>query len=485
MSPTTSANEHRQQLRAYGTPLVEYHGHGTVRWKNGTSKDLAFEAGQFSSGKIIVAGRYHDSDPTFLFGGGSTELEVEEFSGVTIEGWKLRSIDRLTSTNYLPRTREEGSYDAFRLNQLECERLPDAAAIDEYRFGLVNFRCEGNRATVVQRPGGTHYLRGLAVSLKVGGANVDCAIVSVEDSDDLHRRVITDKSCAVLAELIVPATATQNPEELRNAVGDLCTVLSVMRGTKVQWIYCHEWASGVVSTIHRAGITKAYSPLAPIDSGHESALAAAEFIERGLTVLASSPILGQDRAVVDAYLDAKVEHDFLETRASKVALAIEKLKQAFLQCGMSQVEEFITDDAEFKKIVPSVMEATVRAMEAGGIPTQKARLIAAHGKICGLNRTGFRGVLKGLCRASGLSVPSSEIELFLKCRDYLVHTGRFYCQAGTPEERDEVPPSASPLEEFCFLISFLDRLYLKLFGYTGAYFDWRDFPQEDKRRHLP
>jgi hypothetical protein len=45
MSPTTSANEHRQQLQAYGTPLVEYHGHGTVRWKNGTSKDLAFEAG--------------------------------------------------------------------------------------------------------------------------------------------------------------------------------------------------------------------------------------------------------------------------------------------------------------------------------------------------------------------------------------------------------------------------------------------------------
>src|SRR5687768_8468962 len=52
MNPTTSANEHRQQLQAYGTPLVEYYGHGTVRWKNGTSKDLAFEAGQFPSGKI-------------------------------------------------------------------------------------------------------------------------------------------------------------------------------------------------------------------------------------------------------------------------------------------------------------------------------------------------------------------------------------------------------------------------------------------------
>jgi hypothetical protein len=140
-------------LQAYGTPLVEYHGHGTVRWKNGTSKDLAFEAGQFPGEKIIVAGRYQDFDLTFLFGGGAPELEVEEFSGVTSEGWTLRSVGRVLSTNYLPRTREEGAYDAFRLNQLECERLPNAAAIDEYRFGLVNFRCEGNRPVAVQRSG--------------------------------------------------------------------------------------------------------------------------------------------------------------------------------------------------------------------------------------------------------------------------------------------------------------------------------------------
>jgi hypothetical protein len=57
MNPTTSANQHRRQLQPYGTPLFEYQGQGTVRWKNGTSRNLAFEAGQFSTGKIIVAGR--------------------------------------------------------------------------------------------------------------------------------------------------------------------------------------------------------------------------------------------------------------------------------------------------------------------------------------------------------------------------------------------------------------------------------------------
>jgi hypothetical protein len=139
MNPTTSANQHRRQLQPYGTLLFEYQGQGTVRWKNGTSRNLAFEAGQFSNGKIIVAGRYDDFDSTFLFGGGGPEPEVEEFLGVTSVGWMLRSVGRVTSTNYLPRMHEEGAYDAFRLNQLDCERPADAPTIDDYRFGLCRF----------------------------------------------------------------------------------------------------------------------------------------------------------------------------------------------------------------------------------------------------------------------------------------------------------------------------------------------------------
>src|SRR5262249_54035120 len=106
MNPTTSASHDRRQLQPYGTPLFGYQWQGTVRWKDGSSKPLAFEAGQFSNGKIIVAGRYDDFDSTFLFGGGAPEPEVDEFLGVTSEGWTLRSVGRVTSTNYLPRMHE-------------------------------------------------------------------------------------------------------------------------------------------------------------------------------------------------------------------------------------------------------------------------------------------------------------------------------------------------------------------------------------------
>jgi hypothetical protein len=72
-----------------------------------------------------------------------------------------------------------------------------------------------------------------------------------------------------------------------------------MRGTKVQWIYRHDWAAGVVRTSHRAGITQTYSPWAPLDSDHDDVSGSAQFIVGGLAAIESSPILRQDRAVVD------------------------------------------------------------------------------------------------------------------------------------------------------------------------------------------
>jgi hypothetical protein len=120
-------------------------------------------------------------------------------------------------------------------------------------------------------------------------------------------------------------------------------------------------------------------------------------------------------------------------------------------------------------------------LENGGIPAEQAASIASEVKVRSLNRTAFRRILKALCRHASLTVPSKEIELFILCRDYLVHTGQFYCQGGTAEEWAKYQPAASPLEEYCFMISFLDRVFLKLFGYSGEYFDWRDFPHDQTK----
>jgi hypothetical protein len=349
----------------------------------------------------------------------------------------------------------------------------------------VNFDFEGTVRVTIERPSGTHYTQGLPVTLSVGDRIVTGVIVAVEDGNHLHRRVITHKSAEVLAELVVPKTEGIEGADLVGAVNDLGVVLSVMRGTKVVWVYRHDYSENqIVHTTHRSSIVKAYSPWAPIRGDYEHRAASAAFLPKGLEALSMSPVLKADRAVVDAYRDAKVEHDFLETRAGKVALAIEKLKHTFLRSGAAEVDEYVVPDATFRPLAADIVKAMRPILEQAGIPESKAALIASEGKARGLNRMAFRGILKALCRLASLTVPSREIELFIMCRDYLVHTGQFYCQGATDEERANVPPPATPLEEFCFLISFLDRVFLKLFGYSGEYFDWREFPNHHKLRTL-
>ena len=472
-------------LDDYGRALISYSGTGTVNWDDGSSNALTFNAAQFADGRIVVLGHYANDDAFRWFGGGD-HSEPTGFTGVTSEGWTLTSEGNARSTNYLPKTTIEGSYAALRLNQLECSRVTTLEVTD-HRFGLVNFDFEGTVGVTVARPGGTHYTRGLPVALTVGDRTITGAIVAVEDADHLHRRVMTHKSAEVLAELVVPKTDGIDGAEFVGAVSDLCVALSVMRGTKIVWVYRHDFSGNqIVHTTHRSSIVKAYSPWAPLRGDHDNRAASAAFVHGGAAALSTSAVLKADRSVVDAYLDAKVEHDFLETRAGKLALAIEKLKHTFLRSGVAAVGEYVVPDATFQPLVADIVKTIRPILENAGIPADKVALIASEGKVGGLNRAAFRGILKALCRYASLTVPSKEVELFILCRDYLVHTGQFYCQGGTAEEWANVPPAATPLEEFCFLISFLDRVFLKLFGYSGEYFDWRDFPHDQaKTRTLP
>ena len=454
-------------LDSYGRALISYTGRGTVSWENGTSSALNFAAAQFPDGRIIIVGRYEREDAQLWFGG-SDDPEPVSFTGSTPEGWSLRSAALIRSTNYLPKRTEAGSYSALRLNQLECFRDATVGPVTQHRFGLVNFDFEGTVSVTVERPSGTHYTRGLPVTLSVGDRTVAGVIVAVEDEDHLHRRMITHKAAEVLAELVVPKSEGIEGADLVGAVNDLGVVLSVMRGTKVVWVYRHDYSENqIVHTTHRSSIVKAYSPWAPFRGDYEHRAASAAFIPTGLKALSTSPVLKADRAVVDAYLDAKVEHDFLETRGGKVALAIEKLKHTFLLSGAAEVEEYVVPDATFRPLVADIVAAIRPILEQAGIPESKAAMIASEGKVRGLNRLAFRGILKALCRHASVTIPSREIELFIMCRDYLVHTGQFYCEGATDDDRANVAPPATPLEEFCFLISFLDRLFLKLFGYSG------------------
>jgi hypothetical protein len=123
-------------------------------------------------------------------------------------------------------------------------------------------------------------------------------------------------------------------------------------------------------------------------------------------------------------LDAKAEADYLEMRGVKFAVAMEILKTLFR-------------------------------------------------KSMNINGGAFKSLIQNLCNSINLSVSKQEIDLFVKCRNSLIHEGEFFCITAKPKQRKRFHALGTQTEEYLFLVNFLDRVFLKLLGYSGPYIDWR------------
>lgn len=236
--------------------------------------------------------------------------------------------------------------------------------------------------------------------------------------------------------------------------------------------------------IHSSRVTKPYCPLAVIDPRCDGRYETKVFLEQAYSAYVSKRDSHRlNRGTIDAYLDAKAENDYLETRGVKLAVALEMLKAVFLELPDSSAKEFVLDQEDFKKHVHPISKAIERILEQEGVEKDDRKAICSEKKIEGLNRRAFRYFIDKLCKQVGLKVEVKEIELFVECRDKLVHKGRFYCEAASREEREKCPPLPSKTDEYFFLVNFLDRIFLKLLGYSGTYIDWHA-PERPDRSQL-
>ena len=80
----------------------------------------------------------------------------------------------------------------------------------------------------------------------------------------------------------------------------------------------------------------------------------------------------------------------------------------------------------------------------------------------GLNRQPFSRTLREMCSHVGLDVTPEEVWLLVRSRNSLVHCGRFYCETATPEDGRRCPPMGRAWGEYCFLIDFFERFFLRL-----------------------
>ncbi len=454
-------------LSYYGVPLAQYYGDGVLTLKDGKAASCRFEAGQLTSGDVLLLCDFLAPPPPPL------SISAERFEGTTSDGFRIRADKGIDGVNYLPDTpndRSWGVWAAFRLREMDV-RMNEGDGEATAQFGLTNFRFTGTE------PGQAPNVSGqvLPVSLKSASGTAELSIVRVEQYERIMKRLQTLKGIEVTSEVAGDIPGDGGMQRLRQVVNDVCYLLSVARGTKVEWIYCDQYSrSGeLIMRTHCSRITKPYCPLATIDPRAEWSAETKVFVEQAYPVyLKRRESYKLNRGLIDAYLDARSEADYIQGRGIKLAVGLETLRELFLETGHPGVGRYIIQKARFHKLIASIQDALHEVLKTSDVCRAQRDAICAEGKLAALNRRSFRHILNKLCKHIGIKPSPRDLSLFIQARNSLVHTGRFYSTTATPDQRAEDPPVPSPADEFFFLVNFLDRIFLPLLGYDGPYVDW-------------
>lgn len=450
----------------YGNCVNVYSGRGTLTLTAGRTLSCRFVAGQLLNGEIILLLTAKSETEALLAWWGATN-----FRGITSSGIEVASVGDLRVLH------SEGARVTARANMLEAKH--SSRSPKRIHFGVTNFEFVTSPTGVT-----TGVTRLLEVELK-DKLSTTLSLRPLNEYNSISRRIRTLRSIEVTCEAVAEIKSSSDTSKLEKSINHFCRLASIARGTRVEWVYCDNYDSRgtLIKRIHAARITKPFCPLQVIDKNSNAETKS--FIETTFkTYIDKREDFGLETGTIDSYLDAKSEADFLEIRAAKLAVCLEKLKSVFIKRYMSGTSEFIVKTRDFDALVPQIKDEIERILAAAGVVKKKRADIAGAGKIKFLNRKSFEYYISKLIKEIKLKVSPSDVKLFVRCRNKLVHQGEFYAEVATTEEIAECPPLPTAKEEFFFMLDFLDRIFLKLVGYSGPYISHRYIVTGDVRKEL-
>jgi hypothetical protein len=135
--------------------------------------------------------------------------------------------------------------------------------------------------------------------------------------------------------------------------------------------------------------------------------------------------------------------------------------------------------------LPAIRQHLNDLLEREGLTRNETATMTTEAKLKRLNfkqdewgGTSFAAELRQLCDLATFDAVEDEIRDFKNSRNTLVHEGSFWCEAAT-RGRKPARFTEAWLEYF-FLVSFADRFFLRMLGYSGAYLDWRVYPPQQR-----
>jgi hypothetical protein len=454
-------------LKDYGNCLCVYHGKGVTTLEDGEKFDCLFEGGQLTNGQVLLLCDFLSPLPIYL------SISATKFQGTTSDGFRICATEAFSETSYLPDIpidRSSGVWAAFHIHKIIVQIAEDGRN-QSLHFGITNLEFIGSEPT-------------LSLDLQTDSRSTKLLIKPLDLNGKIMKRVRTLKGIDVSCEIITEIPADGDVAVVTEVVDDLCYILSVARGTKIQWVYCdsYDGSGKLLSRNLCSRITKPYCPLKII---HPLGKETKAFIEQAYPAYVNKRKRYKlDKGTIDAYLDAKAEADYLEMRGIKLAVAMEILKSMFIELTDAPMKGYIIEEEKFKEVSPRLCKAMDEFLQTKKIDRDSRKAVCNDKKVLDLNRRSFAYFLKKLCRHIDLRINENDVRLFVQCRNKLVHYGRFYCAMATPEERNECNPLPSESNEYYFLVNFLDRVFLKLLGYSGPYIDWSNPGNPIRREHV-
>ena len=445
MIDVTNRNKMHDILRYYGTLLFDCYGEGKIAYEEGKQYECNFGIGQLFDGSIyfvtdadiIISGKlsyiFEELDKKFNFNG-KTE------NGLTIT-FCTKGLVLVTGPIYL----------VYKISLFKIETNTNDP-IKKINFGLTNFLFTGNCND--------------GKELSVNLPNLEpITIRQLPDYDMIVKQLNDKKFINVTSELVIPLKNDTEFEKAEEISRTICYLLSICRGSKIVWMYytCFDEKGTVICQVRKDPTIfslSSFPELIPPDMFWIDATKS--FLEKSYQATIDYPKIEEYLGrLSDLYIDARIGSGYIDTQGLKSVVLMEVIVKYVLADPRFEIKEIILEDDEDLKMN---IKNVIRSM----IPDKNIRS-ALYENLTNINRTPFKKLITRLCEKIELKVDESDIESFVKSRNALIHTGFFSCEIDNPEERQTDQPSFDTFREYRFIINFIDKIFLKLFNYSGDY----------------
>lgn len=309
--------------------------------------------------------------------------------------------------------------------------------------------------------------RGRSFTISVEDSPMSVELVPVENYDDIVFQLRQTHYPTVTAKLRM-ASGCLAKDALNSLVDDLCATLSILQGRKIQWIKRTAYSpqDRIVWSEVGETITKHYTHgFLCFDAEKKTG------INLSLDGLASvfpkvrefHRVYDPDRRIVNAWLDARLQDDFLEARTLKYAIILEAFCR-LVEGKHADVHSNRIPAPEWRSIgramLPQIREHLATSF---GLDSRVIENVCSSSNWGNLNRASFRTTLAECLQKLGISLHHGpeRIRRVTDVRNKIVHSLNYLT---ADDFKDLKWPAIDAIQQHYLVASFVEEALLRLFG---------------------